>query len=62
MYTSLTCIINNRNILGNEQALAPCQLMDMVHNTFILQLPSLLSIGKEQGMPLSKCIPLPTLP
>lgn len=61
MHTSLTCIINNRNVLGTEQALVPCQLLNMFQHTFISQLPSLLSRGKEQAMSLFKCTPLPTL-
>lgn len=59
MHTSLTCIINNRNILATE--LPPCQLLNVFHHTFISQLPSLLSSGKEQDMPLFKCILLPIL-
>lgn len=61
MHTSLTCIINKRNIFGTEQALVPCQLLNMFHHTFISQLPFLLSRGKEQALFLFKCISLPAL-
>lgn len=57
MHTSVTCIINNRNIFGTKQALVPCQLPNMFHRTFISQLPSFLSRGKEQALSLFKCIP-----
>jgi len=61
MHTTLTCIINNRNNFGTRQALVPCQLLNIFHHTFISQLPFLLSRGKEQALPLFKCIALPTL-
>lgn len=34
MHTSLTFIINSRNILGTDQALVPCQLLSMFHHTY----------------------------
>lgn len=61
MRTTLTCIINNRNIFGAVQALVPRQLLNMFHRTFISQLPFLLWRGKEQALPLFKCVLLPTL-